>query len=69
MRKLTPFQAKLLAEFCSDIAKGALLSALGFSVVAPTSILLRVKLLINGVIIAIGFLYWALEVGKEVELK
>ena len=30
MLELTSFQAKLLANFFSDVAKGALLSALGF---------------------------------------
>jgi len=62
----TQYQAKLLADFCSDIAKGALLAALGFSIVTPTEVFLKLTFSLGGIFTAAIFLYWALGLAREV---
>jgi len=67
MIKLSPSQAKILADFCSDVAKGALLSGLGFSFVLPEPPILRIMFFLNALIIAAFTLYLALEIAKIIE--
>lgn len=66
MLELTSFQAKLLANFFSDIAKGALLSALGFPIIAQLSWNLRILSFASGLFGTIVFLSWALEIARGV---
>lgn len=57
---LNKTQCKGMADFFFDVAKGALLAGLGFSVVTPTLLILRLTFFFNGVVFAGGCLYFAL---------
>lgn len=66
MLELTSFQAKLLATFFSDVAKGALLTALGFPIVVPLSWELRVLSFTGGLVLAVLSLDAALRIAEGV---
>ena len=59
-------QFKLLANFCSDIAKGALLSGLGLGFILPEDITARTLFVIPTITFAICSLLCALEFAKLV---
>ncbi len=69
MNGLTSFQAKILANYFLDISKGALLVAMGFSAFNPVSVVLRLTLLVNGLLVAVVFLYVAMYITKEIQLN
>jgi len=64
---LTQAQFKLLANFCSDIAKGALLSGLGFPYVVAASPIIRIILFVSGVVMAGIMLYLSLLIAKNIK--
>lgn len=64
---LTQSQFKLLADFCSDIAKGALLSGLGFSYIIAGSPTERITLFVGGIAMAGIMLYLALLVAQTIK--
>ncbi len=65
--ELIKAQYKLLSNFCSDVAKGALLSGLGFSYVITTSPMERLVFLVSGIVMAGIMLYLALLVAKNIK--
>lgn len=65
MLRLNHAQAKGLANFFFDVAKGALLAGLGFSVVTPTSLSLRLLSLINSILVTYFSIRLALEFLRE----
>jgi len=66
MQNLTNFQAKLLANFLSDISKGSFLAALGYPFFAQLSWSTRISAFTSGILGGIVFLRLALETGKGV---
>ncbi len=67
MKTLNQFQFKLLANFCSDIARGAILSGLGFPYLINASPEERIMLFISGIATAGIMLYLALLIAQAVE--
>ena len=67
MLKLSSAQAKGLANFFFDVAKGALLAGLGFSVVTPTSLFLKLPFLVNSAFVTYFSVRWALKLLEGIE--
>jgi hypothetical protein len=65
--KLNSAQARGLANFFFDIAKGALLAGLGFSVITPTSLFSKWLFLVNSAFITYFSVRFALELLEGVE--
>lgn len=67
MENLSLGQKRVLVNFCSDIARGALLSGLGFSFVLQGSAIFKITFSISSFIFSILALYSAIAIAKETE--
>lgn len=66
MKNLNHFQIKLLANFCSDVAKGTLLSGLGFTYALQGEIISRFIFLLISTVIALFALLFALRLANNI---
>jgi hypothetical protein len=60
-------QTRLLANFCSEMAKGALLSGLGFAFVVPGEPVARAVFTVSALLFAGSALFLALEFAKMIK--
>jgi hypothetical protein len=67
MKSINQAQARLMANFCADIAKGALLSGLGFTYALSEPISVKLIFGLTGILFAILALYFALRFAKILE--
>lgn len=67
MRTLNQAQIKLLVNFCSDIAKGAMLSGLGFAFTLPSDPNSKALIVIPSMIATAIFLIFAFIFAKFIQ--
>ena len=68
MRKsLNVSQAKLLASFCADIAKGMLLAGLAIPIVSKEILVYKTMFVLVDIVVAILLLNFSLDVLKGVK--